>query len=108
MVQIVTLLNANYSKDSDTKDISDDCEAEFVNEMNFDSFADFYLEVKNTEIKNVKWEDRKEAKLNKLITLVYFPQKKIEIKTVVTKGFFQSVRNLIYDSHVIHHSHVRM
>lgn len=40
MLRIVTLLNTNYSKDSDIEDISDDCVAEFVNEMNFDSFAD--------------------------------------------------------------------
>ena len=53
MFQIVSLLNANYSKDSDIEDISDDCVAEFVSEMNFDSFADLYLEVENTEIKNM-------------------------------------------------------
>ena len=40
MLRIVTLLNTNYSTDSDIEDISDDCVAEFVNEMNFDSFAD--------------------------------------------------------------------
>lgn len=83
MLRIVTLLNTNYSKDSDIEDISDDCVAEFVNEMNFDSFADLQLEAENTEIKNLKWEDRKEAKLNLLITFVYsspidFPQSKFE------------------------------
>ena len=110
-LQIVALLNTNYSKDSDNGDISDDCVAEFINEMNFDSSADLYLEVENTEIKNMRWEDRKEAKPNKLITFVYyslmdFPQNKFEIKTVMKKGFFKGVRNLLYGSHVIHHFHV--
>ena len=35
-----------------------------------------------------------------------FPQNKFEMKTVVTKDFFKSVRNLLYGSHIIHHSHV--
>ena len=35
-----------------------------------------------------------------------FPQNKFEIKTVVTKEFFNNVRNLIYGGYVIHHSHV--
>ena len=59
MLQILALLNANYSKDSDIEDISDDCVADFVNEINFDSFAELYLNVENTEIKNMRWEDRK-------------------------------------------------
>ena len=35
-----------------------------------------------------------------------FPNNKFEIKTVVTKKIFKSVRNLLYGSYVIHHSHV--
>ena len=35
-----------------------------------------------------------------------FPNSKFKIKTVVTKSFYRSVRNLLYGSHVIHHSHV--
>ena len=58
-LQILALLNGNYSKDSDIEDTSDDCVAEFVNEINFDSFAELYLKVENTEIKNMRWEDRK-------------------------------------------------
>ena len=41
---------ANYSKESDIEDISDDCIVEFVEEINFDSFTDLYLEIENTEI----------------------------------------------------------
>ena len=35
-----------------------------------------------------------------------FPDNKFEIKIVATKDFFKNVRNLLYGSHVIHHSHV--
>ena len=63
MLQIVVLLNTNYSNESDIEDISDDCIIEFVNEMNFDSFTNLYLEIENTSVKNLKWEDRRETKL---------------------------------------------
>ena len=35
-----------------------------------------------------------------------FPQNKFEIKAVVTKEFFNNVRDLIYGGYLIHHSHV--
>ena len=35
-----------------------------------------------------------------------FPENKFEIKTAVTKNFFNSVKNLLLSSYVIHHSHV--
>ena len=53
MLQIVALLNASYSNESDIEDTLDDCIAEFVNEMNFESFSDWFLEIENTEIKNI-------------------------------------------------------
>ena len=34
------------------------------------------------------------------------PDNKFEIKTVVTKNFFNSVNDLLFGSYVIHHSHV--
>ena len=79
--------------------------------MGFDNFNDLYLEIENTQIKNLKWEDRRDAKINQIITFAYcslmdFPNNKLEIKTIVTKNFLKSVRNLPYGSHVIHHSHV--
>ena len=73
----IALLNTNYSKERNIEDISNDCVTEFVNEMNFDSFADFYVEVENMETKKLKWEDRKVAKLNKLITFVYYSFKEL-------------------------------
>lgn len=59
----------------------------------------------------MRWEDIKEAKLNKLITFVYyslmdFPQNKFKIKTAVMKDFFKSIRSLLYGSHVINYSQV--
>ena len=34
------------------------------------------------------------------------PQNKFEFKTVVTKEFFNNIKDLIYGGYVIHHSHV--
>ena len=34
-----------------------------------------------------------------------FPPNKFEIKTVITKSFFNDVKNILLDSHVIHLSH---
>ena len=68
--------------------------------MNFDSITDLFLEFENTQIKNTKWEDRNELKLNKLITFVYcsimdFLEKKFKIKTVVTKYIFSNVKYIL-------------
>lgn len=54
MLQIVALLNTDYSRESNIEDVSDDCVAEFVEEMNFDNFYDLYVEIENTQIKNLK------------------------------------------------------
>ena len=110
MLRIVVLLNTNYSKETDVEDISDFCIIEFINEYEFENFENLFLEIKNTQVKNAKWEDRKDFKLNKIITLVYssimeFPQKKIEIKTVVTKEFFNNVRDLSDCSRTRIHNH---
>ena len=53
------LLNDNYSKDNDVGNISDDCIAEFLDEYEFESFEDLYLDIKNTQVKNARWENRK-------------------------------------------------
>ena len=96
MLRIVVLLKDNYSKDTEVGDISDDCIAEFIDEYEFESFEDLYLDIENTQVKNSKWENRKAFRLNKIITFVYltimdFPDNKFEIKTVVTKYFFSNV-----------------
>ena len=99
MLRIVVLSNTNCSKESDVEDISDFCIIEFINEYGFENFEDLFLEIKKTQVKNTKWEDRKDFKLNKIITFVYssimeFPPNKLEIKTVVTKEFFNNVTDL--------------
>ena len=111
MLRIVDLLKTNYLKESDVEDISDDCMGEFVHEIYIDSFEEIFLEIENMEIRNMKWENRKDLKLNKIISFVYlslmdFPNNKFEIKTVPAKEFFRSVRGLTYGAYVIHHSHV--
>lgn len=37
---------------------------------------------------------------------MYFTPNRLEIKTFVTKNFITHVRNLLFDSYVIHHLHV--
>ena len=111
MLRIAVSLNTSYSKQSNVEIISDDFIIEFINEYGFESFEDLFSEIENSQVKNAKWEDRKDCKLNKMITYVYssimdFPQNKFEIKTVVTKEFFNNVRDLISGGYVIHHSHV--
>ena len=111
MLRIVDLLKTNYLKESDVEDISDDCMGEFVHEIYIDSFEEIFLEIENMEIRNMKWENIKDLKLNKIISFVYlslmdFPNNKFEIKTVPAKEFFCSVRGLTYGAYVIHHSHV--
>ena len=53
------LLNDNYSKDTDVGNISDDYIAEFLDEYEFESFEDLYLDIGNTQVKNARWENRK-------------------------------------------------
>ena len=96
MLQIIVLLSINYSNKSDIEDISDDCITEFINEMNFESIWDLFLEIENTEVKNIGWENRKDIKLIKLINFVYcsvmdFPENRFEIKTATTKKIVNSV-----------------
>ena len=71
MLQIVVLLNTSYSNGNNIEDILDDCIAEFVKEISTESFSALFLEIENTEIKNIGWENRKYIKLIKLITFVY-------------------------------------
>ena len=90
-------------------DISDDCIAEFIDEYEIESFEDLYLEIKNTKVKNANWENRKDFRLNKIITFVYstimdFPDKKFETKKDVTNKFISYVRDLIYGGYFIYHS----
>ena len=90
MLRIVVLLNDNYSKDTEVGDIFDDCTAEFIDEYEFESFEDLYLDIENTQVKNVKCENRKAFRLNKIITFVYstimdFPDNKFETKQLSPK-----------------------
>ena len=44
--------------------------AEFVNEMDFESFSDLFLETENTKVKNIGWKNRKDLKLINLIAFI--------------------------------------
>ena len=96
ILRIVVQLNNNYSKDTKVSDISDD----FIDEYEFESFEDLYLDIENTQVKNAKWENRKDFRLNKIITFAYstimdFLDNRFEIKTDVTKDFLMSAMSEI-------------
>ena len=89
--QIVILLNLRYSKESDIEEIPYDCIVNFMNENNFEGFAELFEEVEKTEINNLVWYRKEKTYLYKLVTLVYlcimnFPSCRLEIKTKVRKS----------------------
>ena len=49
---MASLLQMSYSKESDIKDILDDCIVEFVKNKNFENFSELFPEVEDTEVKN--------------------------------------------------------
>ena len=96
VLQVISLLQTNYSSESDLEDISDDCIAEFVEDKSFESFSELFLKIENTKVKNTGWENRREVKLVKIIAFVYFqvmgfPPNRLEIKRFVTISFFTSL-----------------
>ena len=57
-----------------------------------ESFPDLFLEIENTEVKDIGCENRKDVKLIILITFIYcsvmdFTENKLEIKNFVPKMF---------------------
>ena len=56
MFQVVVLLNTSYSNESDIEDISDDCIAKFVSEMNVESFSDLFLQIERQKLKILVWK----------------------------------------------------
>ena len=93
VLQMVSLLQTSCSSESDIEDISDDCIAQFVENKNFESFSEFFLEIENAEVKDTGWENRRYVKLVQIIAFVHFqvmdfPPKEFEIKIFVTKKLF--------------------
>ena len=89
----------------------DDCIVESLEETSFTDFSEVFLEISNTKIKNIGWDNRKDQKILQIISFVYnqimdFPQNKFEIKTTISKTFLNDVKNILFASHVIHHLHL--
>ena len=95
----------------------DDCIVGFLKETSFTVFAEALLEISNTKDKNIRWDYRKDKKNLQIISFVYnqimdFPQNKLSpIKTVITKTVITKTsgwcqKNILFNSHVIHHLHV--
>ena len=60
MLRIVALLNTNYSKKMLCGRYFWWLHNWIFNEYGFESFEDLFLEIENTQVKNAKWEDRKD------------------------------------------------
>ena len=97
MLRVSSLLYSLYSSESDIENIMDDCIVEFLEETVFTDFAEVFLEISNTKIKNIRWDNRKDKKNLQIISFLYnqildFPQNKFEIKAVITKTFLDDVK----------------
>ena len=101
-----------YTSDNDIDYIEEDYPIEFLTKNNFDSFGDLFFEVSQCGVKNVRTCKKTKVDQLKLISYISqqimdFPsQKKNEIKTFVSKKFFDSILNLIFRDVVLHHSHI--
>ena len=60
MLHVSNLLNLLYSSESDIENITGDCVAEVLEETNFNDFAEVFLEISNTKIKKIRWDNRKD------------------------------------------------
>ena len=110
-LQTVILLNTSYSRDSDVEHISDDWIVQFMDENNFENVEELSEEISKTKIKSFGWQKSTTYELYHLITFVYstimnFPDKQLEIKTVITKNFLNDVSNLMFGEVVIHYLHI--
>ena len=59
MLRVSSLLYSLHSSESDIENIIDDCIVEFLEETAFNDFAEVFLEISNTKIKNIRWDNGK-------------------------------------------------
>ena len=57
-LHVSNLLNSSYSSESNTKNITG--VVKFLEETNFNDFAEVFLEISNTKIKKIRWDNRKD------------------------------------------------
>ena len=57
MLHVSSLLNSSYLSESDIENIMDDCVIEFLEETNFNDFAEVFLEISNMKFKNIRWDN---------------------------------------------------
>ena len=57
MLHVSSLLNSSYLSESDIENIMDDCVIEFLEEPNFNDFAEVFLEISNMKFKNIRWDN---------------------------------------------------
>lgn len=99
-IHIVSLLNKQYSAESDVEEIDHDCIVEFLRENQVESFELLYEEIAQVKVKNPGYFKKSKGNFQKIIA--YFYLKVMEFlcntynkKTVFTKDFFNSVLNIL-------------
>ena len=110
-LQIVAIFYNAYNNESDIDDITHSCIADFVSDNQIESFEEFFLEVSNTQVKNISTLKKTKVNQIKLISFVsdkimQFPNDEFDANTLVTRNFSDSVLNLLFAYVVIHHSHI--
>ena len=99
-IHIVSLLNKQYSAESDDEEIDHDYIVEFLRENQVESFELLYEEIAQVKVKNPGHFKKSKGNFQKIIA--YFYLKVMEFlcntynkKTVFTKDFFNSVLNIL-------------
>ena len=115
-VNCATLIGKYYNQESDIYDIDHYCVEEFLRvdlDGELESFEELYDLINETKIKKsqfIKKSDQN-VRLRKIISFVYLkimslPKNELVEETVISTNFLQNITNIMYDKHVIHHSHM--
>ena len=112
MLNCIVLLDKMYSLDGDMEDIDHTCIGSFLRIDLNEQYSSFEEAINQQKIKTTtNNRDKKSVRLEKRTALVYLNIMQIpnndQIEVLpVSSNFFKNTINILYDNHVIHHSHI--
>ena len=115
LTNCVRLLCICYAMDSDIEHIDHDCLEYFlIVDLNdeFSSFEEVYEAINEQEIKKSTIKPKESARLEKIISFVYFSIMKIPNKDQInglpiSSNFSTNIKNILFNTKVnLHHSHI--
>ena len=115
LTNCVRLLCICYAMDSDIEHIDHDCLEYFlIVDLNdeFSSFEEVYEAINEQEIKKSTIKPKESARLEKIISFVYFNIMKIPNKDQInglpiSSNFSTNIKNILFNTKVnLHHSHI--